>query len=88
MRGKYEYLVDRDDNGKIIGRTVQITLTGKDAEKQFEALMEYIEKNTSNEFARCPFEEGLSYGDNVTVLDWEEAEEIKYLYNKFKKGDR
>ena len=94
MKSKFEYIIDRDDNKKITGRSVQITITAstlEDAEKALSHFEIYLKLNTNNNyhFSGCPWEwkaknNNWQYGDTIVVDDKEEAEEIKKYYKKWK----
>lgn len=89
MRTKLEYTVTRDDENKITEKGFWITFTGKNAEKNFLRLADFIEKNSCYSFVGCPAinENGKEgYSDYIKISDKEEAEEIKLLYKKWKTG--
>jgi len=92
MKSKFEYIIDRDDDNKITGRSIQITITDKTMEAARTALYNlerYIKTNGYNsyEFAGCPFQEEEigEFGDNIIISDREEMEEVKVLYKAWKK---
>jgi len=72
MRTKFEYLVCRDLDGKIDGRSVQITFTAKTtllAEAACDDLEKYLSEAGYN-FSGCPwsYEEIGEYGDSINDI--------------------
>jgi len=87
MKFKFEYLIDRDDDNKIIDRSVQITITSKTsdlAELALYNLAKHLNQEGYN-FSGCPYNIENEYGDTIIVDNKEEADHIKKLYKEWKK---
>jgi len=88
MKSKFEYLVDRDDNKKITGRSIQIAITDRTSDITI-LTFNSLEKMLNDEgyyFCGCPFITGWAYGDTIVIDDKEEADHIKKLYKAWKKA--
>lgn len=88
MRTKIEYIINRDDNNKVIYRYAEITIrakTEKQEEELFYNLREYLLSNTNfDELFFCWHDkEGLT--SNCKICDREEMEELKEYYREWKK---